>query len=597
MTENEEPGLPTGPGDSGGEVRPDYRFVPGALARSETGNSPEGGRGPGAQEPYGGGRGPEAAEPAPAPVPPPEPVYRLSPRSMMTAPVNLLKGFAVPLGVAVVVGNFNPWVLGSVAVAIVGMMLSGLFTYLTFSYQVGSERLEIRQGLINRHRRTIPLERVRGVDITSTLLHRLFGLAVVKVEAAAGGGREEEGKLDAVTIEEAERLRRVLLHRRAVLRGDTEGAGETAAEPGAAPAADEGTGEPGAAHGSPEPETVYFTMPTGWYFYALLSLAHLVTPFAVLAALLGLIGQVIGETGAAEEAVGWLLFRDVTLLIGVAVGTIVVLLLLMPVFAVVSYGITHWGFTLRRRGGALIAERGLFTRQSVTLEYRRIRGYELLDSPLERLRRAVRLRAVVTGLGETATRAMLLPIGDRARVEQVIEQALRPFRGLLIPHPGPALGRRLFRAVAPFAVLAVIAGGAGLYILAGAFAFVALLGVPLGVDRYRSLGHGYDGRRVSVRSGSLRREQAVVGREAIIGWTWSQSLFQRRSGLAHLELAVGAGSGGYTAIDAGFEESVAFAATVTPEMVRPFLERSPEPPDGDGAEGAVQAEEPEGPAS
>ncbi|MBB4932213.1 putative membrane protein [Lipingzhangella halophila] len=540
---------------------------------------------PGPDTSAGGPEGRSGPEHAPAAdqVPAPEPVYRLSPRSMVTAPIKTLRGFIVPLGVAVVVGNFNPWVLGGAAAAVAAMIATGFFTYLTFRYQVGAERLEIRRGLISRSHRTIPLERVRGVDVTSNLLHRLLGLAVVKVEAAAGGGKEEEGTLDAVTVAEAERLRSVLLHRRAVLRGE-------AAEPGQATAARDSSAAAGSAPAAAtasterrpapeEPETVYFVMPPSWYLYALLSLGYLVTPFAALAAAMGLVGQVLSEAGAAREAMGWLAGRETTLVIWVGIAVLVVLLLLMPVFAVVSYSVAHWGFTLRRSDGSLIAERGLFTRRSVTLEYRRIRGYELLDSPLERLRRAVRLRAVVTGLGDTATRAMLLPTGARERVAQVVERALDPFRGTLAPHPRAALGRRLFRAIAPFAALATVAWVSGLNVLAGALAFVALLGVPLGMDRYRSLGHGFDGRRVSVRSGSLRREQAVVGRDAIIGWTWSQSLFQRRVGLAHLELAVGAGNGAYTAIDAGFEESVGFAGAVTPDMVRPFLVAAPDEPD------------------
>lgn len=517
-------------------------------------------------------------------IPVPEPVSRLSPRSMVTAPIKTLKGFIAPIGVAVVLGSFNPWVLGGAAVALTGMIVSGLVTYLTFRYQVGTQHLEIRKGLVSRSRRTIPLERVRGVDVTSTLLHRLLGLAVVKVEAAAGGGKDEEGTLDAVTAAEAERLRRVLLHRRALLRGDAAAPEGPMVEPhhstasGRAPTA--ATAATGQDPGSGGPETVYFVMPPSWHLYALFSVAYLVTPFVALAAVMGLAGQVVSEAGVAEEALTWLVVHETSWVIWVGIAILATLLLLMPVFAVVSYSVAHWGFTLWRRDGSLVAERGLFTRHSVTLEYRRIRGYEILDSPLERLRRAVRLRAVVTGLGDTATRAMLLPIGARDRVAQVIEQALEPFRGTLVPHPTTALGRRLLRAVGPFAVLAVVAWASGATVAAGVLAFLALLGVPLGVDRYRSLGHGFDGQQVSVRSGSLRREQAVVGRDAIIGWSWSQSPFQRWSGLADLELAVGAGGGSYTAIDAGFEESVGFAGTITPEMVRPFLV-SPETADSE----------------
>ncbi|GAA1988077.1 PH domain-containing protein [Nocardiopsis rhodophaea] len=546
--------------------------VPSAAREHEAEHAPAGSGAPGTDP----AAGPDAV-PASSPHPGSggesgsEPEMRLSPLTLLTAPVGYLKNLAVPLIVALVAGTFNPWVLGSTLVAIVGTLAAGVVTYKTFRYQVGTDRLEIRKGLISRSRRTIPLERIRGVDVTSQLLHRMLGLAVVKIEAASGGGESEEGKLDAVTVAEAERLRTVLLHRRAVLRGDTApggpaDAGPAAAPPGGAPAAHPQT-----------PSTVYFVMPPRWYFYAVLSLGYLLTPFVAIAALLGFAGQAIdvapGTDGGDAAHLTYLWLRDIgwTMVLALATAVALVLVLMMPVAAVVSYAVTYWRFTLFRRDSSLVTERGLFTRQSVTLEHRRIRGYELLDNPLQRLRDAVKLRAIVTGLGETTTRAVLLPIGDRTRVLEVVGRALRPFGGTLIGHPRAALGRRMFRAVAPFALATAIAAALDLWWAAGLFAVLALAGIPLAVDRYRSLGHGYDGELVSVRSGSISREQAVVERAAIIGWTWRQTLFQRRSGLAHLDLAVGAGDGAYTALDAGFDESVLFASGVTPEMVRPFL--------------------------
>ncbi|MFD3686194.1 PH domain-containing protein [Nocardiopsis sp. NPDC058631] len=501
----------------------------------------------------------------------PERVRRTSPRSMVVGPINQLKGLLVPIAAGLLLGGFNAWVLGATGATVVVLLVGGFVTWRTTRYEVGEDRLEIRKGLIRRSRRTIPLERVRGVDVTSTLLHRLLGVAVVHIEAAAGSATAtEDGKLDAVAADEAERLRRVLLHRKAVLAGQE--AGHRAAPgAGAGPAETAGPAE-GQAPPVPDDDTVtYFAMPRSWYLYGALSLGYLLTPFAVLATLFGTVQQTAGDR-ANDVVVDWLTTSDRGFLLMVALVFAGVLVLLMPVFAVVSYALTHWGFSLRGRDGSLVAERGLFTRRSVTLERRRIRGYELLDNPLERTRGAVRLRAVVTGLGDAANRAVLLPIGPRTAVEGVVDQALALFGGALKRHPVAALFRRLTRSVLPFALLAAVAAALGAEWLAVACLALAVLGIPLGVDRYRSLGHGYDGERVSVRSGSLSRSQATVERSAVIGWTWTQTLFQRGSSLADLQVTVGAGAGGYTAQDASLEESVAFAAGVTPEMVRPFLE-------------------------
>ncbi|TDQ49560.1 PH domain-containing protein [Actinorugispora endophytica] len=503
---------------------------------------------------------------------------RLSPLTVVTASINHVRSFIVPIVVALVAGSFNPWVLGGSAATLVALVVTGFVTYKTVRYRVSPERLEIRSGLVSRSRRTIPLERIRGVDITSTLLHRVFGLAVVKIEAAAGGGGgKEEGKLDAVTAADAERLRVELLRRRALL---TAGAAadpvEGGPEAGEAPEADAGA--------DPR-DVVYFRMPNRWYLYAVLSLGYLLTPFAALAALFGFLSQLVDDDAIADyavegvDAVQDLVRSGVAVLLILVVGAAVLLLVAMPLFAVGSYLVSHWKFTLRRHGDALVTERGLLTRHSVTLEHRRIRGHELSDNPMQRMRSLVRLSAIVTGLGESATRAALLPMGPRAVVDDVLARALRPFEGVLTPHPPAARSRRLFRAVVPPAVVAVAAALSGFYWVAGAFAVLALLGVPLGLSRYRALGHGYDGHLVSVRSGSLSRTQASVRRDAVIGWRWEQSLFQRRAGLATVKVTVGAGSGGYDAVDADFAESVAFAHGVTPGMVRQFLEAGPGKPE------------------
>jgi putative membrane protein len=143
----------------------------------------------------------------------------------------------------------------------------------------------------------------------------------------------------------------------------------------------------------------------------------------------------------------------------------------------------------------------------------------------------------------------------------------------LLAHPPAARTRRVVRAVAtPLAVagMAVVAGRP--WIVYGC-AVLTVLAVPLGLDRYRQLGHASDEVRLTVRSGSLRRRQAVVEHRAIVGWRLRQTLLQRRLGLSTLVAAVGAGDGGCAAIDLAETDAVALAQRITPEWVDPFVDR------------------------
>lgn len=508
------------------------------------GPAPQWGNAPGAYVPAWG-------------VPPVLPPTRLSPRVLLIDPLRTLRSLFLPLVGVLFVGGFSPRSFVWAGLGILATVVYTIVRWATFTYQVVGDRLELHRALIGRSIRTIPLDRIRGVDVSTPPLHRLLGLAVLRIDTGASGEGSQEGELNALTVAEAERVRALLLQRAAATH---------AAEPGT-----EADARPGTTHaGRPaEPEQVLARVPRSWLKYGPLSGSYLLTPFALFAGAVGVVlqaGQEFGISASTARSIGeWIWARPYLL-----VGTAVLLVLAMPLLGGVMYAVFHWDFTLLRRGGFLVAERGLITRRSVSLEHDRIRGYELLDGVGERLAHLVRLRAIVTGLGDSRTRGQLLPVTPRTYALETAAKAIWPFTRPLARHPRAALRRRLFRAIAPWAVVAVAAFAAGWYVAAVAAVVLALLGIPLGLDRYRSLGHAFDGARLSVRSGSLRRTQANLEGRAVVGWTIRQTWFQRRARVITVIAGVGAGSGGYSAIDTGESQGVDFAASVTPDWITPF---------------------------
>jgi putative membrane protein len=102
---------------------------------------------------------------------------------------------------------------------------------------------------------------------------------------------------------------------------------------------------------------------------------------------------------------------------------------------------------------------------------------------------------------------------------------------------------------------------------------LTLLGIPLGLGRYAALGHATGPRSFSVRSGWLLREQAVLQRRAVVGWEVRQSVFQRLAGLATVVACVGAGRGGYAALDIAAEDVVAFTTAGSDSWAETFRAR------------------------
>jgi putative membrane protein len=235
---------------------------------------------------------------------------------------------------------------------------------------------------------------------------------------------------------------------------------------------------------------------------------------------------------------------------------------------VLGAAVVNWRFRLVRRGSSLIATRGLITRRHTELEIDRIRGWALSEGAGMRWVGAARVSALVTGLGDAARRGQLLPLGPREE-GRALGVRLVADPGPLVPHPPAARRRRIVRALT--AGLVVTAAGVAAGPLLGWWWMPVLgvallaLGVPLGRGRYAALGHAAGPESFSVRSGWLVREQAVLQQRAVVGWQVRQSPFQRRAGLATVVACVGAGRGGYAALDMAAAEVPAFTAAASSE--------------------------------
>jgi putative membrane protein len=139
----------------------------------------------------------------------------------------------------------------------------------------------------------------------------------------------------------------------------------------------------------------------------------------------------------------------------------------------------------------------------------------------------------------------------------------------LTAHPRAALRRRLTRAVLPAAV--VVAAAWTVDARAGLVALTLLPAAALlAVDRYRGLGHARTARHLVTRTSGLRRRTVALQDSGVIGWTFRQTVLQRRSGLVTAEAVTAAGRGGYPVLDADAADAVALADATTPGLLTAF---------------------------
>ena len=436
----------------------------------------------------------------------------------------------------------------TVVIAVVAVTLLSLATaalaWSRFTYADDPASVVVTRGLLSRSVRTVPNDRVRGVEVEAPLLHRLFGLVRVRIDAAAGSltGTGEELVVDGVLRAEGDRLRAsVLAHR---------------AAPVATPVAETAPAEP--------EEEVLARFDPRWLLYAPLVGSYLAVPLAAVGALSRYLDELPPRFRPHLDGPD---ISDVRIGVVVALGA----LLLLALGAVVGAVVVNWGFRLVRRGGTLVAVRGLITRRHSELEIDRIRGCTVTEGLGMRLVGAARVNALVTGLADSSDRGQLLPLGPRGLAWGLVRRLVED-PGALTRHPPAARRRRIVRAVTPGllltaagAVVAVLWGG---WELLAAGVVLTVLGVPLGLARYGALGHAAGPRSFAVRGGWLIRREALLERRAVVGWQVQQSVFQRRAGVATVVACVGAGTGGYPVLDMAADGVVPFTEAASGPWAR-----------------------------
>lgn len=443
---------------------------------------------------------------------------RLHPLSWLFTLITQLRQFALPLIVVLFTGRGNSADLwGLVAVGVLAVI--SLAQYFTYRYRVDSDGVVIRSGIFQRNVRHIPFGRIQNVNLHQNLLHRLFGVAEVRLESA--GAVKPEGQMRVLRLADAQQLEEQI-----------RGLGAAQVEAGEAQLSAPRSGE------------VLLALPTSELVRLGLidnrGLLVIGGAFAVLAQngdnLLGKFFTAFGQwlTGQASA-----MHLGVLMAAAAGVFLLVAALALVRLLSVVIALLQFHGFTLSETNSRLSVQRGLLSRSRASLPRHRIQAYILKEGLLHRLlgRRSLQVDTAVTeAVNERGSVRDLAPIATPDAMDALIDR--------LLPEPAwpvqdwqplhPRAWRRKFMIPALLTLLVT----AALIYFNGRFGALALLVLPVLLlratvwARYSawSIGHGL----VAFRSGWINRSWrfAEIGKLQALELT--QSPFDRRHGMATL---------------------------------------------------------------
>src|SRR5215204_1524987 len=324
--------------------------------------------------------------------------------------------------------------------------LWGFLSWRATTYAVTGNSFRLRQGVLQKNERTIPLEHVQSVDTVQGIIQRAFGVYEVRIETAGGGVSEPDASLAALDRAAAQTLRR-----------EIEGSQRERVEESEGP-------------------TVLRRLSTGDLLIAGATSGQIGVAFSLLA-----VGSQFFDDFLSDEFVrrlietlapNWLML----LLIFVPVG-----LLLAWFLAIAGTVLAYAGFTLSREGDFLYIKRGLLERREATIPLSRIQAIRVTEGVLRQPFGLASLRVESAGYGEDAgVSTTLFPLLPRNDVEEFLAAATPEFavNSALQNLPRRALRRYVFRATFLYMIIAFAAALVSFLVFRSALGLLGLFLIP-----------------------------------------------------------------------------------------------------------------------
>jgi len=447
---------------------------------------------------------------------------RLHPWSWLFVLLQQLKQFVVPLLALLVFGQGDRnelWPLIGVGV----LVLVSVLQYFTYRYALGSDAITIRSGLLHRSRREIPFARIHNVALQQSVLHRLFGVAEVRLESA--GGARPEAEMRVLRLDDALALEALVRRRGHATEADA-----------AAPAGD-----------------LLLALPPGEVVrLGLVSNRGLVVVAGAVAAVSQVSPRLIPNLveGWTDWALGWAIdngqhWSNYALAGASLVALVVVALRLLSVLLAL---LQYYGFRLTEQGRRLTVERGLLARWRTAAARRRIQAWTLAEGWLHRRLRRRSLSVDTAGAVDGQRHRSLhelAPIATPARCDALVEHLL-PGAGWDALDWQPLHPRAWRRLWLP-GLLFGLAAATALAWRWGPWGFAALAWLPWSLyaarQHARRAGYALNARLVAVRGGWFQRHWRFAEIDKLQALRLSQTPFDRRHGMATLWLdTAGAGA-------------------------------------------------------
>ncbi|HLR52218.1 MAG TPA: PH domain-containing protein [Candidatus Avamphibacillus sp.] len=399
---------------------------------------------------------------------------RLHPVTVFFNILQFLKEFALPI----IIGLFTfqgkalgifLLIIGAVFILILPFSIASWYR---FTYRVEEDELRIEHGIFIRKKRYISKNRIQSIDLTQSVIHRIFKLVKVKIETASSG-EGAEASLKAVSLEEGELLR-------AELKNTSKELSDFSSE---------------------EEQTTYpsDTITTKRLFLAGTTSGSIGVLLALAAVFFSQIEQFIPED-FFDETLKWVVGLSLIFIIGL----VSIVLLVLYVLGIAGTMIKYGKFTITKNKDELFITRGLLEKKQITIPLKRIQAVGIEESLLRQPFGFATVFVEVAGGSLEKNEdfsTVLFPILKKDEMEPFFKKYLPGYqveKKKLRSLPKRALGYYLIRSCIP----AIVLTGALFYFLPD-FLFLAgifwLFSLLQGFLKWKDGGYWLEQKRLSLR--------------------------------------------------------------------------------------------------
>ena len=419
-------------------------------------------------------------------------------------------------------------VIGGVAIALaitIGSVLSWMF----FRYQISSDSVLIRSGVIKKKQLDINFDRIQGVNTTQNPVYRFLNLVTVTFDTAGSSG--SEGNLPAVSREFADKLRERI--------GRTGSVRET---------------EQDEADGPLTP-----LVQLDWRDMIRIGLAdrRALIVFALIGPLMEqmedeiepMINEIILSASFGAEKVG------LTNSILIGIGVVIALFLLFATISIGAAFLRYHNFQLFLNGRTLRSTGGLLTRHEHSMDLEKIQTLRLQQGVIQNWLKRYKLtaRQAISGRkhGGGGQKMFTIPVvtceqTDALRPLLFAQEAGRLTQDPRSPDFAPISRYYMRSKILFFGLLPAILVAGLLLGEIGIAGSIALLWLPLVAAlswrNWQRAGYLHDDDEIVRRSGLLGYRTVSLLFRKVQRVTVTQSRYQRRKNLASLRMHMASGS-------------------------------------------------------